>query len=168
MFKKIATTLAATALGVASAQSWTDAAGLCPDFYETGKSSKYAEPADKGYYPKKELISIDDPSLHEIVFEYDTTTKRKKLVDASIKCMSFFTQGGEETRKQSERFCVEDKYKTAPLAVNYTIPLWNVKKIETNVVEDLGIVDMTFTMRYTNFSNATDSYYKDEDKIFTS
>lgn len=41
--------------------------------------------------------------------------------------------------------------------VNYAagpkIPLWNVKKIGTTVVKEKGIVDMTFTMRYTNFSS---------------
>jgi len=34
------------------------------------------------------------------------------------------------------------------------IPLWNVAKIGTTVVKEKGIVDMTFTMRYTNFSTA--------------
>lgn len=66
MFKKIATTIAAT-VGVASAQSWTDTAGLCPEFYDAAKDFK--TPAN-AWYPKEESISLDDPSLHELVLEF--------------------------------------------------------------------------------------------------
>jgi len=60
-----------------------------------------------------------------------------------MKCMYFVTQGGDETREVSERFCVDDKAKKSALEIdkktkkakgfpkNETIPLWNVKKIET-------------------------------------
>lgn len=143
MFKKIATTLAATALGVSSAQSWTDAAGLCPNFYEDGKS-KFDAPTSIGYYPKKDAITLDDPSLHELVLEFDDKPPKKGAEgDASIKCMYFVTQGGDETREVSERFCVnEDAKKKAEVKdkktkkvigfpKNVTIPLWNVKRIET-------------------------------------
>ena len=91
MFKKIATTLAAT-VGVASTQSWTDYAGLCPDYYE--KATDFKSPANT-WYPKEESISLDDPSLHELVLEFDDAKPKKKSdkVDLSIKCMYFLTQG---------------------------------------------------------------------------
>ena len=73
MFKKIATTIAAT-VGVASAQSWTDTAGLCPEFYDAAKDFKTPPNA---WYPKQESISLDDPSLHELVLEFDDTVQKK-------------------------------------------------------------------------------------------
>jgi hypothetical protein len=90
---KIATTLAAT-VGLASAQSWTDSAGLCPALdAETKKSFEAAD----GFYPKEESISINDLSLHEMVMEFDPTSKDDKLVDPTIKCLYFLTQGDDVT-----------------------------------------------------------------------
>ena len=157
---KIATTLAAT-VGLASAQSWTDSAGLCPAYYADPK--KNFEAAD-GFYPKEESISIDDLSLHEMVMEFDPTQKNDKIVDPTIKCLYFLTQGDELKQKQSDRWCVDDNAKKLAddeklaSSKDTTIPLWNVKRIDTNVLDDNGIVDMTFTMRYTNFSTS-EGYY---------
>lgn len=74
MFKKIATTIAAT-VGVASAQSWSDAAGFCPDHY-ANPAKDFKTPANT-WYPKEESISLDDPSLHELVLEFDDTKQKK-------------------------------------------------------------------------------------------
>jgi len=74
MFKKIATTIAAT-VGVASAQSWSDAAGLCPEYY-ANPAKDFKTPANT-WYPKEESISLDDPSLHELVLEFDDTKQKK-------------------------------------------------------------------------------------------
>ena len=44
--------------------------------------------------------------------------------------------------------------------MNLTVPLWNVKKIETTVDKDeTQIVEMRFHMRYNNFSDPK-GYYK--------
>lgn len=167
MFKKIATTVALT-IGLASAQSWTDYTGYCPDFYGD-KPSDFQAQANQ-YFPKKDEMTLNDPSLHEMYFEYDPTPKSKRdktPKDASIKCMYFKTQGDEETSKISPRYCLDDDAKekadkgalaTVP---NTTIPLWNVKKITSRVVDRKGIVDMTFHMRYTNFSDPTGYYTQD-------
>jgi hypothetical protein len=74
-------------------------------------------------------------------------------------------------REFSERFCILKKDKGTfdgiagadpKKVVNVTIPLWNVKKIETTVLDETGIQDITFTMRYTNFTSP-DKYYDDTD-----
>jgi len=70
----------------------------------------------------------------------------------------------------SERFCIDAKTKTdfdkedgaEGKVKNVTIPLWNVKRIETNVLDEGGITDMTFHRRYTNFSTP-EGYYTAED-----
>jgi len=70
----------------------------------------------------------------------------------------------------SERFCINTKDKKTyddnagdgSKVKNLTIPLWNVKRIDTNVLEDGGITDMTFTMRYTNISSPV-GYYTEAD-----
>lgn len=88
--------------------------------------------------------------------------------------MYFLTQGNEETRKKSDRWCVDAASKKKfdeedpkkPFIKNETIPLWNVKRIETNVADDNGIVDMSFTMRYTNITDP-DGYYKYKDDAET-
>jgi hypothetical protein len=56
MLFKIATTLAAT-VGIASAQSWTDAAGLCPKAYPEGKVAKDWD-ANAAFYPKEDKLSL--------------------------------------------------------------------------------------------------------------
>ena len=164
MFKTIATTLAA-AVGVANAQSWTDPAGFCPSSYKDEVEYNKAIALDKYQYFPKQDKKYDDPqkkpSLDSVVFEFD---KKDKVA----KCMYFWTQGLDgKPQEQSERFCVDaaakeigdqltatgktpkgDKYEAGP-----KIPLWNVAKIGTTVVKEKGIVDMTFTMRYTNFSS---------------
>lgn len=115
------------------------------------------------------MISNNDPSLHELVLEFDDKPVKKK-VDASIKCMYFVTQGDIDTRIQSDRWCVDADSKVLGDEKGFPkserIPLWNVKRIDTNVVEE-GIVDMTFVMRYTNFTS-TVGYYTAEEKDIAS
>lgn len=182
MFSKIATTIAAT-VAVASAQSWTDSAGFCPSYFEDDKKYNSAIDAEKDiFYPRKDEMSLDDESLHELVLEFDDsldangkkkTSKNKKTWTPALnlRCIYFQTAGDEEVREKSERICATkkdketgDKRDTDPEAgwtANEAIPLWNVKRIETNV-EESSIVDMTFIMRYTNFSNPNGGYYADE------
>jgi hypothetical protein len=171
-------------VAVASAQSWTDSAGFCPGYFEDVKKYSSAVDAEKDtFYPKKEEISLDDDSLHELVFEYDGTkdAKGKTFKKSSknwtpvlkLKCLYFQTAGDEEVREKSDRICAtkkdketgdkKDKDPKAGWDTNVTIPLWNVKRIETNV-EESSILDMTFIMRYTNFSDPNGGYYKHEDK----
>jgi hypothetical protein len=165
MLFKIATTLAAT-MGVTSAQSWSDTAGLCPKAY--AKEPKDWE-ENASFYPKKEEISLESPSLQDLVMEFDPKTVEAKPY---AKCMYFATTPvpGYE-REFSERFCILKKDKGTfdgiagadpKKVVNVTIPLWNVKKIETTVLDETGIQDITFTMRYTNFTSP-DKYYDDTD-----
>jgi hypothetical protein len=80
--------------------------------------------------------------------------------------MYFVTTPTKEHEKEfSERFCIDDATKTkfdgndgVKDVKNVTIPLWNVKRIETNVLDVEGVTDMTFHRRYTNFSTP-DGYY---------
>lgn len=123
-------------------------------------------------------MTLNDRSLHEMIFEYDPTPKSKKdktPKDPSIKCFYFKTQGDEETRKESPRFCLDEaakeKGEKGQLASlpNTTIPLWNVKKITTQLVDRKGIVDISFHMRYTNFSDPKGYYTEDRvNQILTS
>lgn len=103
-----------------------------------------------------------------MVMEFDPKSKDDKVLDPTIKCLYFITQGDELTQKQSDRWCVDEKAKKAadegkltPKSDATTIPLWNVKRIDTTVLDDNGIIDMTFTMRYTNFSTSV-GYYSDD------
>jgi len=170
MLFKIATTLAAT-VGVTSAQSWSDTAGLCPKAY--AKEPKDWE-ENAAFYPKKEEISLESPSLQDLVMEFVSKPSKDDpdvLDDPYAKCMYFVTTPvpGYE-REFSDRFCIDvnakktfDKFAGVEKGVkNLTIPLWNVKRIDTTVLEDTGIQDMTFTMRYTNFSTP-DGYYTADD-----
>lgn len=51
--------IALASLGLASAQSWTDPAGVCPKVME--RPDDFKEP--NTYYPKEEDITLDNPSL---------------------------------------------------------------------------------------------------------
>lgn len=103
-----------------------------------------------------------------MVFEFDDDEKK-----GAAQCFYFTTQviPGKAT-EQSKRFCVnkaaEDKGNDPKKGYTSVerIPLWNVKKIETNVViEGQLVVDMFFHMRYNNVTDPKGYFQYDQAAI---
>jgi len=104
-----------------------------------------------------------------MVFEFEGEVKDPETgittMTGAAQCFYFTTQDipGKVT-EQSKRYCVSKKAEEIGNKLNSKfkngyesserIPLWNVKRIETNVViEGQVVVDMFFHMRYNNFTD---------------
>lgn len=105
-----------------------------------------------------------------MVFEFDKSAKDDDEKNTAV-CFYFTTQNIPGIPPQtSPRYCPDDKNKEKSEKGDFaegrvTIPLWNVKRITTNILEPEQITDISFHMRYTNTSDPAGYYKWDETVI---